>query len=364
MRRQRAFTLIEILTVVAILAILMALLFPTFTRVKVAIRRGRCLSNLHQLGVALHDYAVASASRLPAVNPPWGAYTPADATKVLNPFLSGQGYKVLECPGDSGDVGNYETTKYEQQGYSYWYVTSTGQGLSTVVGAVNWQEEPMGGMSLPTNLRAFYNYTCYDSPGPEDGAEYQTRARDVTRAEIDDYWYNTFVPWAASYRGREAFEIPTGLTFKFVVYRGQFDGYDANGNAKYKKWEDEVLPPDGYGRVYHVPFGDPTHESGKWSPQTNGFSRSAYNYDYWRNASKKVAILDWDATLAYATPAAGQAYPTNGKGFWHQYPYTNMGQGDPAKYYVRCHACFLDGHAAAIEMNKYTTIDRDGHEYY
>lgn len=53
----RGFTLIEILVVVAIIALLAAILFPVFSRARESSRRATCQSNLKQIGLALAQYA-------------------------------------------------------------------------------------------------------------------------------------------------------------------------------------------------------------------------------------------------------------------------------------------------------------------
>jgi len=54
---RRGFTLTEMLTVIAIMAILMALLFPVFSTSREKARQNACLTNLKQVGTALTAYA-------------------------------------------------------------------------------------------------------------------------------------------------------------------------------------------------------------------------------------------------------------------------------------------------------------------
>lgn len=56
-RRRRAFTLIELLIVIAIIALLVGILLPVLAEARKSSRKSICYSNLHQFGLALQGYS-------------------------------------------------------------------------------------------------------------------------------------------------------------------------------------------------------------------------------------------------------------------------------------------------------------------
>jgi prepilin-type N-terminal cleavage/methylation domain-containing protein/prepilin-type processing-associated H-X9-DG protein len=105
-KHKRAFSLIELMVVIGIIAILAALLLPTLSRAKEKARATTCLHNMHQIGIAstlytgdFRDIIVPIATK---VNPlPQDRLIPYQDylwwPDILKPYTKG-GPKLYSCP--------------------------------------------------------------------------------------------------------------------------------------------------------------------------------------------------------------------------------------------------------------------------
>ena len=96
---RRGFTMMEILTVIAIIAVLAAGPFPVFALARESARRRMCGSHLEQIAAALHLYAQDNGGRFPRRDNDFAPLLPY--TKSRNTFW---------CPSDSNEDINYTQT--------------------------------------------------------------------------------------------------------------------------------------------------------------------------------------------------------------------------------------------------------------
>jgi prepilin-type N-terminal cleavage/methylation domain-containing protein len=135
MRTRKAFTLLELLVVVAIIALLAGILLPSLARVRYVVRLSVCSSNLHQLGLAVATYS-NSCKTIPhgpdvqplppsleandgtlATNQVWtGPQEPTSQTMSLGLLLNREmkNPELLYCPGDDSTDPEEELAKIKE----------------------------------------------------------------------------------------------------------------------------------------------------------------------------------------------------------------------------------------------------------
>jgi prepilin-type N-terminal cleavage/methylation domain-containing protein len=123
-RERRAFTLIELLAVIAIIAAIAAIAFPVLARVRENGRRATCISNLHQIGLALKMY-----------RDDWDGHEARYGVRLshsdlglpyheegLVPYIKDQG--IMYCPSDTRDRRIWWSTYFTNYALSEFDVPS------------------------------------------------------------------------------------------------------------------------------------------------------------------------------------------------------------------------------------------------
>jgi len=175
MKRQHAFTLVELLVVIGIIAILIAVLLPALTKARQAAQKAACLSNLRQLAQAVIAYSVNNKGILPYhyADPYDGQtggyvgliilqdqkYLPVGNTGTLatargDSFTNVRQTPVLVCPGEKEDkIANPNGL----DGFVPTALTRFTNGTSNFV-YTGCGGDPRYAAYNPSNIRVFTNY--------------------------------------------------------------------------------------------------------------------------------------------------------------------------------------------------------------
>jgi len=156
--RTLRFTLIELLTVIAIISLLAGLLFPVLGKVRRRAKSINCAANLHQIGLAFASYMTESKDTFPYASE---KYTVDSSHAKISEVLldaSGNNTKIYLCPEDTQpekfyDGGSETRNFYTAEGSSYEY--------SSMLGGRKLKEQLGRGHMSSTQRVVMYDYECF-----------------------------------------------------------------------------------------------------------------------------------------------------------------------------------------------------------
>jgi prepilin-type processing-associated H-X9-DG protein len=108
----KAFTLVELLVILAIISLLAAITFPVFSSAKAAAHRTVCLSNIRQIGMAVSMYTddYDSLFMLANQNPAVESNSRNDRTWVQQALPYTKSFSIFHCPRDFSEKPRAEST--------------------------------------------------------------------------------------------------------------------------------------------------------------------------------------------------------------------------------------------------------------
>jgi len=171
---KKGFTLVELMVVVAIIAILAAIIIPVASRSREAARQTACKSNMHAIAIALRNY-LNDEGGFPL---PYNAYSGTGGVSQL--YLSGyiSSTSALRCPDDSTSLADYNAAHATFPSWSDWNQDRFDERYST------YNEILFADEAYP--LYNYYGYRGFD--GSSSGTVMGTGPNRIEIAGLGNGW--------------------------------------------------------------------------------------------------------------------------------------------------------------------------------
>jgi prepilin-type N-terminal cleavage/methylation domain-containing protein len=255
--KRNGFTLIELLVVIGIIAILLALLFPTVGGMLAKARRVQCVNNLKQCHVLMIGYARDHNGSFPMECAPNAQHFTTAVARDLDGYIRQNGYpsNIFYCPA------KMKTSAYKNAG-----------GLGPLRAEKDWLQ------AIREDDRTQIGYVYMGFPDLND-------PRHVNKQGVIDSGLQKFFPEAAGYPTRYRYEVlPQGMAFLGPKHPLMADSCQAEPGSELKATE---VPEDKWSSYPHDSIrsragGNVLTTDG--SVRFRTFAEQTYNYKYISNA--------------------------------------------------------------------------------
>ncbi|MCC7351284.1 MAG: prepilin-type N-terminal cleavage/methylation domain-containing protein [Phycisphaerales bacterium] len=154
-RRIRAFTLVELLVVIGIIALLISILLPSLTQAREQAKSVQCLSNLRQVSLALQMYVNDNSGWFPCYTFEFqGVPKPAAGGQFgWNDTLVRKGYlptpKVFDCPSFEAETPDWNNLPQNHLDSEWTWAVWTEYGYSMGMIGATWTGTTLKQLTTP-----------------------------------------------------------------------------------------------------------------------------------------------------------------------------------------------------------------------